>query len=98
MDTEYLDRSLGQRVTAARTDCGAALDLVMRQNAAAGRLASGASLKMFSDETVGAFKAAYLEAQQFTFNLTGSHQEVEGLSKFAAETIRVLMVEVTERS
>jgi hypothetical protein len=39
----------------------------MRQNAAAGRLASGASLKIFNDETVGAFKAAYLEAQQFTF-------------------------------
>jgi hypothetical protein len=51
MDTEYLDRSLNQRVVAARTDCGAALDRVMRQNAAAGRLASGASLKMFSDET-----------------------------------------------
>jgi hypothetical protein len=98
MDTEYLDRSLNQRVAAARTDCGAALDRVMRQNAAAGRLASGASLKMFSDETVGAFKAAYLEAQQFTSNLTSSHQEVERLSKFAAETIGVLMVEVTERS
>jgi hypothetical protein len=59
MDTEYLDRSLNQRVAAARTDYGAALDRVMRQNAAAGRLASGASLKMFSDETVGAFKAAF---------------------------------------
>jgi hypothetical protein len=98
MDTEYLDRSLSQRVTAARTDCATALDRVMRQNAAAGRLASGASLKMFSDETVGAFKTAYLEAQQFTFNLTVKHEEVDRLSKCASEMIAVLMVEVTERS
>jgi hypothetical protein len=98
MDTEYLDRSLTQRVAAVRADCGAALDRVMRQNAAAGRLASGASLKMFTDETLAAFKAAYLEAQQFTFNLMGSHEQFDRLNKFASEAIGILMAEVTGRS
>jgi hypothetical protein len=53
---------------------------------------------MFSDATVGAFKAGYPQAQQFTFSLTESNQEVDRLGKFAAEMIGVLMGEVTERA
>ncbi|MBR1288663.1 hypothetical protein [Bradyrhizobium ottawaense] len=100
MNAEYLDRSLSHRVGAVRTDCANALDRVMRQNAAAGRLASGASLKMFKDETLSAFQRAYIDAQQFTFSLTESHEEglVTKLSGCASEMIDALMSEVTERS
>lgn len=100
MNAEYLDRSLSQRVSALRTDCANALDRVMRQNAAAGRLASGASLTMFKDETLSAFQRAYIDAQQFTFNLMESNEEglVTKLSGYASEMIDALMSEVTERS
>lgn len=73
MNAEYLDRSLTQRVGAARQQSAAALDGIMRRHAAAGRLASGATLKAFTDETAQGFKTAYLEAQQFTFDLVGEN-------------------------
>ena len=63
MNAEYLDHSLSQRVSAVRADCTNVLDRVMRQNAAAGRLASGASLTMFKDETLSAFQRAFMDAQ-----------------------------------
>lgn len=98
MDLEYLDRSLKQRVSAVRADCSNALEAVMRRNAAAGRLASGVTLRMFTDETMGAFEKAYLDAQQFVFNLAGSNEQTERLSRCASEMIDALMADVTERS
>lgn len=98
MNTEYLDRWLNQCLGAARLQCAGALDGIMRRHAAAGRLASGVTLKAFTDATAQGFKAACLEAQQFTFNLTGANEEVERLSRFASELIDAIMVEVTERS
>jgi hypothetical protein len=98
MEKEYFERALNQRVVAARGECAGAMDGIMRRHAAAGRLASGATLKAFTDETAGIFKAAYLEAQKFTFELAGSNDEVERLSRFASEMIDALMAEVTDRS
>ena len=98
MEKEYFERALSQRAIAVRGECATALDGIMRRHAAAGRLASGATLKAFTDDTAGVFKAAYLEAQRFTFELAGSNEEADRLSRFASEMIDVLMAEVTERS
>jgi hypothetical protein len=98
MEKEYFERALNQRVATARAECAGVLDGIMRRHAAAGRLASGATLKAFTDETVGVFKASYLEAQRFTFELAGSNEEVERLGRFASEMIDAFMADVTERS
>jgi hypothetical protein len=100
VNVEYLERSLSQRVTAVRAECARALDSVMARNAAAGKLASGMSLMMFTDEAMQGFQRAYIDAQQFAFNLMETNDEalVDRLSTCASEMIAALMEEVTERA
>ncbi len=72
----------------------------MAKNAAAGRLASGVTLKMFADEAVAALERAYIDAQQFAFNVTGNHEEdtVRQLNLYALGMITAIMEQVTERA
>lgn len=100
MTDDYLGRALAQRVADVRQSCGAALDHIMRTNAAAGRLASGASLKMFTDETLGGFERAYLDAQQFGYNLTGCNDQsmVDRLNLCASEMIAAIMEQAIEHA
>jgi hypothetical protein len=48
------------------------LIMMILEPAAEGRLASGATLSQFTEASVNDFDRAYLDAQQFAFNLTGA--------------------------
>jgi hypothetical protein len=97
---DYLSRALNERVADLQKTCGKSLDAIMMNAARAGRLASGATLSQFTDECLGSFEKAYLDAQQFAFNLTGSHEKalVAQLQTSATQMVDVVMKEVTERS
>jgi hypothetical protein len=100
MDADYLTRQLSGRVGDLRELIGQRLDMIMRQNAASGRLASGASLQMFTDEALSTFEQAYADALQFAFNATGGHEKetLEKLTLCGSEMIAAMMEQATERA
>jgi hypothetical protein len=91
--SEYLSRGLDQRVGDLQTANGATLDGVVRQAAAAGRLASGYTLGQFRDQSISDFEKAYLDTQQFAFNLTESNdgKVVAALRDCATKMIDAIM-------
>jgi hypothetical protein len=68
----YLDRSLERRADELGKTIQLAIDTVMRQNAAVGRLGSGATIIAFNNEARRVFTEEFGKAAQFTFNLLGS--------------------------
>lgn len=70
----------------------------MRQAAAAGRLASGATLQQFTDACFTDFERVYLDAQQFAFNLTGTDEAVGQLHECASLMVNAIMEEVSGRA
>jgi hypothetical protein len=96
--SDYLSRGLNQRVADLKESNGHGLEVVMRQAAAAGRLASGNTLREFTDTSFADFEKAYLDAQQFAFNLTGSNEAIQPLDECAQMMINVVMEEVTGRA
>ncbi|MHC2842851.1 hypothetical protein [Bradyrhizobium diazoefficiens] len=61
----YLERSLKQRAYDAAIKADKALEAVMRQNAAHGRLASGNSLSSFRSEALRIFEEEFASASKF---------------------------------
>ncbi len=100
MDTDYLTRHLAARVGDLRELIGRRLEVIMRQNAAAGRLASGVSLQMFADEAISTLQQAYADALQFAFSATGGHEKdtVDKLNLCGSEMIAAIMELATERA
>jgi hypothetical protein len=96
--SDYLSRGLNQRVADLQKSSGHELEVIMRQAAAAGRLASGATLKQFTDACLADFEKAYLDAQQCAVRLTGTNAAVEQLHECASLMINVLMQEVSGRA
>jgi hypothetical protein len=98
--SDYLSRALSQRVAEVQKSSGRAMDIVMAQAAAAGGLASGSTLLQFTERSLTEFERAYLDAQQFAFNLIGAvDDEIVGqLQECASRMIDAIMAEVTERS
>ncbi|MGY4291507.1 hypothetical protein ACVWXO_010773 [Bradyrhizobium sp. LM2.7] len=100
MDNDYLTRHLAGRVSDLRDLIGHRLEVIMRRNAADGRLASGASLVMFTDEASSTFEQAYADALQFAFSATGGHEKdtVAQLNLCGSEMISAVMAQATERA
>lgn len=100
MNLDYFTKGLAARVGDASAAVGRSLDAIMANNSAAGRLASGVTLMMFTDEAVGTLERAYADAQQFAFNVTGGHEQdtVDRLSLCASEMISAIMGQATERA
>ena len=100
MDTDYLTRHLAGRVRDLRELIGHRLEMIMRKNAAAGRLASGNSLQMFTDEALSTLEQAYADALQFAFSATGGHEKdtVDKLSLCGSEMIAAIMEQATGRA
>jgi hypothetical protein len=97
--SDYLGRGLEQRVSDLKKSNGHGLEGIMRQAAAAGRLASGNTLSQFTDACLADFEKAYLDAQQFAFNLTGNNDAVQPLDECAQMMmINAIMEEVSGRS
>jgi hypothetical protein len=92
-DEAYLGASLNDRTYDAAKAGDAALNAIKRQNAAAGRLASGTTLHMFGNEARKVFGEEFDKAAQFVFNLTGGNApEVIGpLDYFASRVVDLLM-------
>jgi len=95
--SEYLLRGLNQRVEDLKKSNGHGLEVIMRQAAAVGRLASGATLKQFTDACFSDFEKAYNDAQQFAFNLAGTNEAVDQLHECASLMVNVIMEEVSNR-
>lgn len=96
--SDYLARSMEQRIADLKKSNGHGLEVIMRQAVAAGRLASGNTLSQFTDTCLADFERAYLDAQQFVFNLTGNNVEVQQLDECAQMMIHVIMEEVSGRA
>lgn len=92
-DEAYLGANLNDRAYDAAKAGGTALNATMRQHAAAGRLASGATLIAFGNETGRIFGEEFDKAAQFVFNLTGGNApEVIGpLDYFAGRVVDMLL-------
>src|SRR5690349_6809110 len=100
MNTDYLSRQFAGRVGDLRELIGHRLEMIMRSNAAAGRLASGASLQMFTDAALSTFEEAYGDALQFAFSATGGHEKdtVDKLRLCGSEMTAAIMQQATERA
>jgi len=96
--SDYLLRGLEQRVADLKQSNGHGLEVIMRQAAAVGRLASGNTLQQFTDACLADFERAYLDAQQFAFNLTGNNEAVQQVDECAQMMINAIMEDVTDRS
>ena len=96
--SDYLSRGLNQRVADLKQSNGHGLEVTMRQAAAAGRLASGNTLRQFTDACLADFEKAYLDAQRFAFNLTRNNEAIQQLDECAQMMINVIMEEVSDRS
>jgi hypothetical protein len=94
----YLGESLNDRAYDAVKAGEAALNAIMRQNAAAGRLASGATLIAFGNEVSRIFGEEFDSAAQFTFNLTGGHapEAIKPLDYFAGRVVDMLVQKLVE--
>jgi hypothetical protein len=92
-DEAYLGGSLNDRAYDAATAGDAALNGIMRQHAAAGRLASGATLTMFGNEMGRIFGEEFDKAAQFVFNLTGGNapEAIRPLDYFAGRVVDMLL-------
>jgi hypothetical protein len=92
-DEAYLGGSLNDRAYDAAKAGDAALNAIMRQHAAAGRLVSGATLHAFGNEMGRIFGEEFDKAAQFVFNLTGGNApEVIGpLDYFAGRVVDMLV-------
>jgi hypothetical protein len=75
MAAEYLQRGLSRRVDAAFISCTKEIASRMNQLAARGMLASSQSLMMFEEVSVSEFSRWFEDAAQFTFAVTGRHDE-----------------------
>jgi hypothetical protein len=100
MDTDYLTRHLAGRVGDLRDLIGDRLDMIMRKNVAAGRLASGNSLQMFTDESLSTLEQAYADALEFAFSATGGHEKdaVDKLNVCGSQMIAAIMEQATGRA
>ncbi len=100
MNADYLTRHLAGKVGDLRELIGHRLEAIMRRNAADGRLASGASLQMFTEEAVSAMEKAYADALQFAFSATGGHEPdtVDKLKACGLEMIAAIMEQATVRA
>lgn len=96
---QYLRRSLQQRLADFAKSYAHTLEVIMRQNAARGMLASGGTLQAFTDEAVGNFVKALSEGIRFSFSLTERNDaEVMAiLSGFADDITAIIVQETTER-
>lgn len=94
----YLGESLNDRACDAVKAGEAALNAIMRQHAAAGRLASGATLIAFGKEVNRIFGEHFDSAAQFTFNLTGDHapEAIKPLDYFAGRVVEMLNQKLVE--
>jgi hypothetical protein len=94
----YLGESLNDRAYDAAIEGAAALNAVMRQNAALGRLASGSTLIGFGAEVCRVFGEQFDSAAQFTFNLTGGNapETIKPLDYFAGRVVDMLIQKLVE--
>ncbi|SHG79504.1 hypothetical protein [Bradyrhizobium erythrophlei] len=92
----YLGRSLNQRAYDAADLASAAMQAVMRQNNAAGRLASGSTLLALRSESVRIFNEEFGKAAQFAFNLMESNGDeiTKPLAYFAQRMIDLIVEQV----
>jgi len=100
MGEDYLKRGLTARAADIRETINERLEAIMRKSAAAGILASGNTLKMFTDECTTSFEAAFADAIKFSYSVTGSHdaKQVDQLRLCGSEMIAAIMPAVTDRS
>jgi hypothetical protein len=93
----YLGRSLNQRAYDAAKAADTAFNTVMRQAAAAGRLASGNTLAAFHKDSERVFNEEFGRAAQFAFNLTENNGEdvIKPLTYFAGRVVNLIMEKVT---
>jgi hypothetical protein len=94
----YLGESLNDRAYDAAREGAAALNAVMRQNAALGRLASGNTLISFGSEVCRVFGEQFDSAAKFTFSLTGGNapETIKPLEYFAGRMVEMLCQKLAE--
>ena len=94
----YLGESLNDRAYDAAIEGAAALNAVMRQNAARGQLASGNTLIGLGVEVCRVFGEQFDSAAKFTFNLTGGNapETIKPLDYFAGRVVEMLIQKLIE--
>jgi hypothetical protein len=94
----YLGESLNDRAYDAVIECGAALNAVMRQNAALGRLASGSTLIGLGTEVCRVYGEQFDSAAKFVFSLTGGNapETIKPLDYFAGRVADMLIQKLVE--
>jgi hypothetical protein len=100
MNEDYLKRALAARVANTERTIDERLETIMRKNDAVGRLASGATLRMFTDECLGTFEVAFADAIKLSFGVSGGPDKklIDELQLCGLQMIAVIMQSVTERS
>ncbi|TWB93198.1 hypothetical protein FBZ93_111237 [Bradyrhizobium macuxiense] len=88
----YVGRSLNQRAYDAADKAANALETLMRQNVAVGRLASGHTLIGFKTEGLRVFNEEFASAAKFTHNLLGQIDEetLQAVSYFANRLVDLI--------
>jgi hypothetical protein len=94
----YLGQSLNDRAYDAAREGAAALNAVMRQNAALRRLASGNTLIGFGNEVCRVFGEQFDSAAKFTFSVTGGNapETIKPLDYFAGRVVEMLCQKLVE--
>ena len=92
-DEAYLGASLNDRTYDAAKACELRLNAVMSENAAAGRLASGATLIAFGNVAERIFGEEFDKAATFVFNLTGGNtpEAIGPLDYFAGRVVDLVV-------
>src|SRR5260370_41953907 len=95
----YLGRSLNTRAQDAAAKCELALEKMMREANAAGRLARGYTLNEFKTICLEQMTEAFSEAATFAFTFTESNRSdvLEPLQFFAGRIEKNIMDAVTSR-
>ncbi|MET3967038.1 MULTISPECIES: hypothetical protein [Bradyrhizobium] len=99
-DTDYLGRSLDNRLPDVHEAVTREVKALQNKHAAAGRLKSGATLIAFEDIATNLLKSTITDASKFTFEFTGGHEPgaLVYLKNFADRVQHLIWAEITEKA